>query len=120
MKYFLDTYAIIEIIKGNSNYKRFLSSKFFTSVFNLYELFYILLRDYNQDIAMKYYLQFYEFIVEIKDDYIFEASKYRLENKKLNISYTDALGYIISLKNKVKFLTGDDAFEGKPNVEFAR
>ncbi|MBI2448756.1 PIN domain-containing protein [Candidatus Pacearchaeota archaeon] len=120
MKYFLDTYAIVEIIKGNPNYKHILTSEFSTSIFNLYELLYILLRDYNEEIAKKYYFQFYEFIIDIDDDYIFDASKFKLEHKKLNISYTDALGYIIALKNNIEFLTGDEDFKKFDNVEFVK
>ncbi|MBS3066599.1 hypothetical protein J4205_02130 [Candidatus Pacearchaeota archaeon] len=45
--YFADTYALIEIIKGDKNYQKFLNKSLFTSIFNLYELYYSLLRDYN-------------------------------------------------------------------------
>ena len=120
MKYFLDTYAIVEIIKGNANYKYILTSEFSTSIFNLYELFYILLRDYNEEIAKKYYFQFHELIIEINDEYIFDASKFKLENKKLILSYTDALGYILALKNGMKFLTGDEDFKNFNNIEFVK
>lgn len=120
MRYFLDTYAIVEIIKGNPNYMKYLKGDFFTSIFNLYELFYNLLRSNGEDIAKKYYSQFYEYLIEIKDEYVFEASKFKLENKKFDISYTDALGYVIALKNGMKFLTGDEQFNGEENVEFAK
>ncbi len=120
MRYFLDTYAIVEIVKGNLNYKKLLDAEFLTSIFNLYEMFYILLRDFNEETAKKYYGQFYEFLVDIEDESIFDACKFRLEHKKLSISYTDALGYIIALKKNSKFLTGDDAFKGKDNVEFLK
>lgn len=120
MKYFLDTYAIVEIIRGNPNYKKLIDSEFFTSIFNLYELFYILLRDYGEETAGKYYYQFYEFVIDLKDEYIFHASKFKLENKKLSISYTDALGYIIAQENSMKFLTGDKEFKTMSNVEFVK
>ena len=120
MKYFLDTYALIEIIKGNPNYNEFLDGEFSTCILNLYELFYNLLRVENKEIAKKYYIQFYDYIIDIKDEYIFEASKFKLENKKFDVSYTDSLGYIIALKNNMKFLTGDQQFKGRENVEFAK
>ena len=37
-----------------------------------------------------------------------------------NMSYVDALGYAIAMRRKVKFLTGDMAFERLPNVEYAK
>ena len=45
--YFMDTYALIEITKGNKNYEKFIDMPLSTSVLNLYELYYILLRDFN-------------------------------------------------------------------------
>jgi len=44
----------------------------------------------------------------------------RLKMKRAgcNLSYADALGYSLSRKLRVKFLTGDSAFKGLPNVEY--
>ncbi len=118
--YFLDTYALIEIIKGNKNYQKFLDSELFTSIFNLYELYFSLLRDYNQQTAKKFFEQFRSKILQIRDEYIFEASKFKLQNRKQKLSYADCLGYIIALKYNMKFLTGDKEFEDKKNVEFVK
>ena len=85
-KYFLDTYAIVEIIKGNKNYEKFLDGEFFTSLLNLYELYYVMLRDYGQEAAKKYFFQFKDYIIRITDDYIFEASIFKLKHKKQRIS----------------------------------
>ena len=54
-KYFLDTYALVEIIKGNPKYKEFSNHDLHTSIFNLYELYYNLLRDFDEKIAKKYF-----------------------------------------------------------------
>ena len=118
--YFLDTYALIEIVNGNINYKKFLLSKLFTSVFNLFELYFNLLKDYPEEIAKKYFLQFKEVAIPIKDEYIFFASKFRLENKKKKFSYADSMGYAISKFNNLRFLTGDREFENLENVEFVK
>ena len=120
MSYFLDTYALIEIIRGNQNYQRFLEAELFTSIFNLYELYFALLRDYNKQTAQKFFEQFRNKVLQIKDEHIFEASKFKLQNKKKNLSYTDCLGYVMSLAHNIKFLTGDKEFEGVENVEFVR
>lgn len=118
MKYFADTYAFLEIVKGNPNYKKYLTQHLYTSVLNLYELYYILLRDYEETTAKKYFLQFKEFVLIIKDEYLFEASKIKLTYAKKKISYTDALGYAMALAFNMKFLTGDSAFKEMANVEY--
>ena len=118
MKYFLDTYAIIEIIKGNPSYQRFTDHDLSTSILNLYELYYIFLRVRGEDEAKKYFSQFYDIIIPIKDANIFFASKFKLKQK--NISYTDALGYAIAYENNMTFLTGDKEFKDIENVEFVK
>lgn len=117
-KYFLDTYALIEIINGNKKYKRFLQEELYTSIFNLYEIYYNLLRDFNEETAKKYFMQFKQIIVFFDDSNIFQASKFKLKHKKQRISYTDCLGYSIAIEKNMKFLTGDKEFENIENVEF--
>ena len=120
MNYFLDTYALIEIIEGNVRYKKFISEKTYTSIFNLYELYYSLLRDYDEVVAKKNFDQFKNIVIPIKEDNIFAASKFKLSYKKQRISYTDALGYSIAIQNNLVFLTGDKEFENMDNVEFIK
>jgi|SRR3989344_7198273 len=120
MKFFLDTYALIEIVKGNSNYKKFLNDELYTTILNLYELYYNLLRDFNEEHAKNMFYSFYPLLMQIKNDWLFIAAKFKLENKKFNISYTDALGYIIAKENGMKFLTGDKEFKDLDNVEFVK
>ena len=118
IEYFLDTYALIEIIKGNKKYKKFLSLNLFTSLLHLYELYYVLLRDYNEMVAKKYFLQFRLISIPIKDEYIFVASKFKLAHVKQKLSYADCLGYAMAQKNNLKFLTGDKEFKKIQGVEF--
>lgn len=120
MKLFLDTYALIEIIKGNAKYKKFLDEELYTTILNLYELYYNLLRDYNEEHAKDMFYKFYPLLIQTKNEWIFLAAKFRLENKKFNISYTDALGYAIAMENNMRFLTGDKEFKNMANVEFVR
>lgn len=120
MKYFIDTYAIIEIIKGNPNYKKYTEEDFVTSIFNLYELYFNILKTEGEQIAQEYYYQFKQFLIEIADDYIFNASNFKFKNNKSDISYTDALGYTIAIDNGLKFLTGDKEFKELDNVEFVK
>ena len=118
MKFFVDTYALVEIIKGNENYQKYINYELTTSIINLYELFYYLLKSYDEDKAKEIYYQYTDIVMPIRDEHIFEASKIRLKMK--NISYADALGYAISLKEDIKFLTGDKEFKDSDNVEFVK
>lgn len=118
--YLFDTYALLEIIKGNKNYENFVSESFNTTIFNLYELYYNLLKDFDEETAKNYFYKFIPFVLNIKNEHIFYASKFRLNNKKKNLSYTDALGYSISKIEGYKFLTGDKEFENFDNVEFIK
>ncbi len=120
IKFFLDTYAIIEIIKGNKQYKKYINQELFTTRYNLYELFFSLLRDYNPEIAKKYFFQFKQICIPIKDEYIFSASKLKLKHKKKRLSYIDCLGYTMAVDNEMKFLTGDKEFKNIDNVEFVK
>jgi hypothetical protein len=59
--------------------------------------------------------------MEFDDSDIRRAMKLRLElrrKKRLDLSYADALGYFLSLKHGIKFLTGDPEFKNLENVEF--
>ena len=120
MKFFLDTYALMEIIKGNINYKKYLDEELYTSILNLYELYYNLLKSYDEETAKEMFYRFYLLLIQIKNEFIFLASKFKLENKNINFSYTDALGYIIAQEGNMNFLTGDKEFKNMKNVEFVK
>ncbi|MEK6825369.1 MAG: PIN domain-containing protein [Nanoarchaeota archaeon] len=118
--YFLDTYALIEIIQGNKNYEKYVDKELKTTIFNLYELYYNLLRNYGEIKAKEYFLQFKAILISFTDETIFSASQFKLKYKKEHISYTDALGYCLALEKQLLFLTGDKAFKYFENVEFVK
>ena len=116
--YFLDSYAIIEIIKGNKNYAIFLDYILASTKWNLFEVYYFLLKMYGENEAINQYNNFITNIIDIKDEHIFAAAEFRFVNTKNDISYIDALGYKIAEIEGFKFLTGDKEFKNMPNVEF--
>lgn len=120
VKYFLDTYAIIEMIKGNQNYSKYLNAESYTSVLNLYELYFNLLKEFGEEIAGLYFNKYLPIKLDIKDEDIPSGSEFKLKHIKNNISYADALGYVIAARRGLKFLTGDKEFKNLPNVEFAK
>lgn len=120
MLYFYDTYAIIEILEENEDYLGFKGEVITTSVLNLFEVYYYLLRVYDKRTADFWINNFNFNFLEIKPKIAVESSKFRFVNKKENLSLTDCVGYILALKNNLKFLTGDEKFEHKKNVEFVK
>lgn len=118
MKYFLDTYALIEILHNNPLYQRYKEEELKTSLFQLYELYYLILRDYNEEIAKLQFYRFFDECIEIKEQHIFAAAALKLQRRKANLSYVDALGYAAAEQEGMRFLTGDKEFKNLPNVEF--
>lgn len=120
MKFFLDTYAMVEIIKGNKNYEKYTEEELYTTIFNLYELYYNLLKQFDVEQSKEFYYYFYDFLISITDEDIFEGAKIKQTYNARDISYTDALGYVIANKNHFRFLTGDKAFADLENVEYVK
>ena len=118
--FFFDTYAIIELINKNKNYEKYGEFKLTTSVLNVAELYYHLLTKYNRKTA-DYWIKNLSFdLINFGEIEGIEAMRYRYSRKKFELSFIDCLGYILSLKNNLKFLTGDKQFEKEPNVEFVK
>jgi len=119
-EYVFDTYAIIEIIKGNQSYEPYLNSTPIVNDFVLAELCYIILKEHNKKVAFKYVDQYKEFRYAPSIETIKKASLFKYKNRKKNITYTDCISYIQAKKLKIKFLTGDKEFKNLPNVEFVK
>ncbi|MBI2583597.1 MAG: hypothetical protein HYW25_02930 [Candidatus Aenigmarchaeota archaeon] len=119
--FFFDTYALYEIAIGNRNYAPYAKNvAIVTTKLNLMELFYGLLTKYGENVADKFYNRFLPYCIGIPDEIIKRSAVFRAANKKKGFSYIDCIGYILSMELKIKFLTGDGAFENMPNVEFVK
>lgn len=120
IKYFFDSYAIVELIRGNSNYAKYINEEVIITLFNLAEIYWAALNDLDEKAADEIYEQYRLSVVDIEDDILKEAIKFRKENKKNDLSYTDCIGYIYALRNNLKFLTGDKEFQNLKDVEFVK
>ncbi len=118
--YFLDTYAMMEIIKGHHGYEKYLDRPYVSTHYNLMELYYSLLRLYDEKIAEKYYGFFKPCCVPVSERIIKAAMKFLLQQRKKRnlISYVDCIGYFVALDLNVVFLSGDKHFKSLKNVEF--
>ena len=119
-KYFFDSYAIIEIIKANPGYLKYLDEEVLLTVFNLAEIYFFSLSNLGQVSSDIVYDKYKRNIVEIDEGSLKEAMKFRHINKKRSLSYADCVGYVYALRNGLLFLTGDKEFEGLKNVEFVK
>lgn len=63
---------------------------------------------------------FSKYLVDFESDDITGSMKLRLELKRKghDVSYADALGYFLSRKMGIKFLTGDRTFRALSGVEY--
>ena len=118
--YFFDSYAIIEILKENPNYEPYKDKIVTITLFNLAEIYYHILDKVDIEKADEVYNKYKESVVEIDDETLKEAIKFRKEHKKQDLSYTDSIGYIYAKRNSMKFLTGDKEFQALDNVEFIK
>ena len=124
VEYVVDTYAAIEYLNGNKQCIAKINgaTKIYTNQFMLAELYFISLKRNGEEIANRHLAAFSSHCESLYETDIKEAMKLRLKlkNRKLDISYTDSIGYHLALKKNIKFLTGDSAFEQLPNVEFIK
>ena len=80
-RHYADTYALVEILKGNPAYKQYAEEEFITSEFNILELAYALTRDYGEEKAVEILrvVRAFVTIVQPGDEDYARASKLRLE-----------------------------------------
>lgn len=116
----LDTYALVEIAKGNPKFAEYLNSQFVICNLTLAEFYGVLLHEEGEKVADYWLKKLENYASSIDLDSLIDAIKFRQEYKKSDISFFDAVGYIYSLKNRCIFVTGDKEFENFSNVEFKK
>ncbi len=117
---FFDSYALVEMTRGNPKFAPYLECDVVITIFNLAELVYSVLNEFGKEKADEICMKFDECVHEISNSIILEAMEFRKENKKRNLSYADCIGYIFAKRNNLKFLTGDEQFRYFSNVEFVK
>ena len=118
--YFFDTYAIVETLKGNSSYERFKGSQAIISTFNLAELHLHLTRIFGVQVATVSLEEYSNCVAGFEINDFIEATNFKLKNAKKNFSIPDSIGYSMSKRLGIKFLTGDKSFQNLENVEFVK
>lgn len=119
--FFADSYAIIGYLKGGKSFEKYFEeNEVIMTRLNLMEVYYSALLEATEELAEEYFDSFLGKCIDIEDETIKNAMKFRLKEKARKLSYVDAIGYQIALESKTKFLTGDRQFEGMKNVEFVK
>ena len=110
-------------LSDNANYSSYFEENDgILTKLNLIEICYRTIELHGEEAAAEVAKMFAKYSVDFGPADIVGSMKLRLKLKKKghNVSYADALGYYLALKNKLKFLTGDQEFEGLDCVEFMR
>ncbi|MBN2518479.1 MAG: PIN domain-containing protein [Candidatus Altiarchaeota archaeon] len=120
-KYFLDSYAIINILLGSREYAEIKLSEGLTTLVNLMEVQYFLHKQgVDEEEIHETLSQLLPACVNFSFNECFDAVKFRYKNSGKRLSYVDCLGYTIAKKRRVLFVTGDKEFKELPNVMFLR
>ena len=117
---FLDTYALIEISKGNPKFIHFIETDFFILDLILAEFYSVLLREQNEETADLWYKKLESYTERASLSILINAVKYRDMHKKENLSFFDCVGYIFAKENNMKFVTGDKQFANREGVVFIK
>ena len=120
VEYFWDSYAIIEILKENQSYKKYKNNPVTITIFNLVEIYYSCLDNFNEEELTEIYDKYKGAVVEIPDEILKKAIKFRKKYKSKDLSYADCIGYTYAVENDMKFLTGDKEFKDLEGVEFVK
>ncbi|MBI5072872.1 PIN domain-containing protein [Candidatus Woesearchaeota archaeon] len=118
--YFFDTYALWELVKKNPKYEAYSRTKIICSIFNAYEFYVTLRREFDEATAKEFVSILEDCVVEISVNNVMEAVEMKKKYNKQDISFIDCLGYIKAKELGMKFLTGDKEFETMTNVEFVK
>lgn len=120
-RFFYDSYAVLAFTSGNQAYEAYFEENDgVLTKLNLLEIFYRSLEQHGSRAATDILDTFSKYLIEFGLGDIKDAMKLRLEFKRggRNLSYADAIGYSLSRKMGIKFLTGDKAFRDLTGVEF--
>ncbi len=120
MKYFFDTYALFEIIRENRSYLKYSDEEIVTSILNLGELYFSLLKNEGKAAAEHWFGRFRNCTVPLNADIIKAAMDFKFQNRGKSFSFVDCAGYAAAKGHNLVFLTGDAGFEKVKNAEYVK
>jgi len=116
----LDTYSLVEIHNGNSKFAELLHEDPVITEITFAEFYANLYNKYNEKTADYWQSKLSTFCRSVSMDILIKAVKFRVDNKKKNISFFDCVGYLYALENDINFVTGDKEFQHLEGVMFIK
>lgn len=117
---YLDTYALVEISRGNPKFMQYAQEEFITSDITLSELYGVLLREFNERTAEFWLEKIKPYSEEVHLATMIAAIKLRRDVKNAKISFFDAVGYTFAKEKGAVFVTGDNDFKSMKDVELIK
>ncbi|MBI2045328.1 PIN domain-containing protein [Candidatus Pacearchaeota archaeon] len=117
---FFDSYAIMEIFRGNESYLKFKKVIPVITKLNLFEIYYNVLWQVGKKEAEELFGEYLPYVVEFNNEDIKRASHLKARFRRQKISMTDCIGYVIAERLEIMFLTGDKEFKNFRNVVFVK
>ena len=112
--------GVIELFEGNTAYAAYGEKDVTITLFNLSEIYWYALNKLSPQDAETTYTRFRRCVVDVDDETLKEAIRFRKKYKKRDLSYADCIGYIYAKRHGMRFLTGDKEFADLPNMEFVK
>ena len=120
-RFYFDTYALIEIGKGNPKYSQYKEDvQMLLNKLNLFEVSFFLLKENKENETQGIFDNYSRFNVDYDEKDLINAAKMKFKFLQQRLSFIDCIGYILAKKHNAKFLTGDEKFRNKENVEFVK
>lgn len=120
-KFYFDTYALIEVGKSNPKYEPYKEGvTILVNRLNLMEFAYFLFKEKRISEIKGVFGNYAKYDVAYDESVLIDAAEMKLKFLKERLSFIDCIGYILAKKHNAKFLTGDEKFRNKDNVEFVK
>jgi predicted nucleic acid-binding protein len=120
-RFYLDTYALIEIGKGNPKYEPYKEDvMIILSKLNLLEFSYCLFKEKKENEVKEIFERYLKYDVDYDQETVIKAAEMKFKFLKERLSFIDCIGYFLAKKHNAKFLTGDEKFRNMDNVEFVK
>ena len=102
-EFYFDTYALIEIRKGNNKYSLYTKDvNIILNNLNLMELAFYLMRTGKEKDIQGSFSELSKNNADYDKNILIEASKMKFEYKKEKLSFVDCIGYCLAKRHKVK------------------
>lgn len=116
----LDTYALVEIRKGNKIFLPYLQEDFILAELTLVEFYWVLLREEDESVAEEWLRKLQAYSTPVSLELMAAAMLFRKHHRNKNLSFFDCVGYLVAQQEQILFVTGDKEFERMAGVEFIK